>query len=647
MAPTLLLAARARTRAASSQRPRGIGARPPAAGARARRSLARGAAHTFVLAAETSASGTPFLERREALTTRSTAESRKRHTSIVRRNADPCPRCSQPACIAKPASSSAERASAPRPKAAPSVLLTRRRISPRPERYALASAHSPASPSIAHASSSSPRASPAAVRAAPSSRSARKGAVSTPPIAPTTRRGRDLRGVRGFAPARGEKGVAETTSIAIDDAVVRSATPIAPPAAVPLAAAVPVATMASGAAPRRVRVACRAGRGAWKPRAPPALSASAARASTSRGVIAQSADTPLQGAPRGHWAQRQPTAAPWHQQTPLYFFGISKAAGIITSANDLMQRLPARFFDRHLRISLPSSAISAKHEAAMLRRALRLVALAALAARGGAAPGSVAAAARARYACKRFDPSRPIAPELVRSLAATTALAPSSFNVQPWACVLVQEGGAREALARGMLAANGERVREAPLVAVFAADLRSSHRVPAAAELARASGAPAEYVGKLPFYVSLFASGYRWGWVRWPMFVAKRLAMLLVGLFRAVPKLSTPETWAVKSTMLAAQTLMLAAAEEGLASLPMEGLDERRVRRALGIPRRYAIPCAIAIGYATPDAAARPRAGRFPLAELFRADGFGRPFAQDGGGPQEGGAAPPLEPAAA
>mmetsp|Transcript_16915 Transcript_16915/g.43739 ORF Transcript_16915/g.43739 Transcript_16915/m.43739 type:complete len:191 (+) Transcript_16915:2-574(+) len=177
-----------------------------------------------------------------------------------------------------------------------------------------------------------------------------------------------------------------------------------------------------------------------------------------------------------------------------------------------------------------------------------------------------------------------------------------------------------------MLAANAERVREAPLVAVFASDLRSSNRVPAAAELSRAAGAPAEYLRNLPFYVSLFSSGYRWGWVRWPMFMAKRLAMLLVGLFRAVPKLSTPETWAVKSTMPAVQTFMLAAAEAGMATLPMEGLDERRVRKALGIPRRYAVPCAVAVGYATPDAAARPRTGRMPLDELFRLDTFGAPY---------------------
>jgi nitroreductase len=71
---------------------------------------------------------------------------------------------------------------------------------------------------------------------------------------------------------------------------------------------------------------------------------------------------------------------------------------------------------------------------------------------------------------------------------------------------------------------------------------------------------------------------------------------------------------------------MLAAAEQGLASLPMEGFDESRVRAALGIPRRYAVPCVVAVGYATEGAAGAARAGRFELAEMFAADRFETPW---------------------
>ncbi|KAG8463262.1 hypothetical protein KFE25_011259 [Diacronema lutheri] len=245
---------------------------------------------------------------------------------------------------------------------------------------------------------------------------------------------------------------------------------------------------------------------------------------------------------------------------------------------------------------------------------------------GLALPHAVLDAARARYACKSFDPSRPVEPAQLRLLADAARAAPSSFNVQPWRCVLVSSVEGRAALARGMLGANGQRVLEAPLVAVFAADLRACGRAARVAALAAAVGAPAAFVSRLPFYVSLFSSGYRLGLLKWPLFVAKRLAMALLGVLRAVPKLSTPETWAFKNAMPAVTHLMLQAAELGLATLPMEGFDEGRVRAALAIPRRYAIPCVVAVGHASERAAAAPRAGRFEFDELFAAETFGAPW---------------------
>lgn len=49
--------------------------------------------------------------------------------------------------------------------------------------------------------------------------------------------------------------------------------------------------------------------------------------------------------------------------------------------------------------------------------------------------------------------------------------APSGFNMQPYACVVVREQADREKLADAMLATNGRKVKEAPVVVVFAADL--------------------------------------------------------------------------------------------------------------------------------------------------------------------------------
>lgn len=51
-----------------------------------------------------------------------------------------------------------------------------------------------------------------------------------------------------------------------------------------------------------------------------------------------------------------------------------------------------------------------------------------------------------------------------------------------------------------------------------------------------------------------------------------------------------------KSTALAAQTFMLNITAEGYASVPMEGLDSKRMKKFLNLPKRAQINMAIAIG---------------------------------------------------
>jgi hypothetical protein len=79
----------------------------------------------------------------------------------------------------------------------------------------------------------------------------------------------------------------------------------------------------------------------------------------------------------------------------------------------------------------------------------------------------------------------------------------------------------------------------------------------------------------------------------------KAAAAPILGLITPTPSIPAVHKryWLTKQTMLCAMNLMLAASSAGLASLPMEGFDERRVRRVLAIPRSQIIPVVIAIGY--------------------------------------------------
>jgi nitroreductase len=71
-----------------------------------------------------------------------------------------------------------------------------------------------------------------------------------------------------------------------------------------------------------------------------------------------------------------------------------------------------------------------------------------------------------------------------------------------------------------------------------------------------------------------------------------------------------------KSCALAAQTFMLSIAAEGFHTCPMEGFDELRVKRALGLPRGAEINMIIAIGKGTEAGIWGPRV-RVPNEEVI------------------------------
>jgi nitroreductase len=62
-----------------------------------------------------------------------------------------------------------------------------------------------------------------------------------------------------------------------------------------------------------------------------------------------------------------------------------------------------------------------------------------------------------------------------------------------------------------------------------------------------------------------------------------------------------------KSCALAAQTFMLSIAAEGFHSCPMEGFDEKRVKRALKLPRGAEINMIISVGKGTEEGIWGPR----------------------------------------
>jgi nitroreductase len=209
--------------------------------------------------------------------------------------------------------------------------------------------------------------------------------------------------------------------------------------------------------------------------------------------------------------------------------------------------------------------------------------------------------ARARRSAAFLDPSQPVPRSVVDELVALTARAPSGFNMQPYRVVLVTDGRARERVAASMLgAANAARVRDAPLVAVFAADLRCTECAGEVQEMeAAAGGKSPAYLRELPFTVAAFAGGGGGGGADCGTLRGAAAGALSALTGMPLPPFGVPGVaWAYKQTALAAMTYVYAATSQGLATRMMEGLDPAKAAAAVGLPApRFSVPLLVVAGY--------------------------------------------------
>lgn len=115
----------------------------------------------------------------------------------------------------------------------------------------------------------------------------------------------------------------------------------------------------------------------------------------------------------------------------------------------------------------------------------------------------------ARFSNSHYNQNKPIPSSLLTTLLSITQRAPSSFNIQPYRLILLQDPQLRDKIAtQAMLGANGGRVRTAPVTVVFAADLESSRLMPKVVDLFKKTGHfPEAFLKNIPFFGTLFSTG--------------------------------------------------------------------------------------------------------------------------------------------
>jgi len=211
-------------------------------------------------------------------------------------------------------------------------------------------------------------------------------------------------------------------------------------------------------------------------------------------------------------------------------------------------------------------------------------------------PLDVPEAISRRRAIKSFKPDK-ISPELLSKLVELTVAAPSSYNLQDWRIVIVQDEAQKTALCQA--AYNQQQIVQAPVTFVFAAD----------------AGAWKKDLSPI------FDQGLQTGaWTE-----------ATVNYFKnAIPQFAMSigektREYAIKDATIAATHLALAAESLGLSSCFMNGWVEEEVKKVIGAEKEedLAIALLLPIGYA---AEPRKNPGRLQLSYNVFVDRIGNPY---------------------
>ncbi|MHC5936682.1 nitroreductase family protein [Nostoc sp.] len=212
-------------------------------------------------------------------------------------------------------------------------------------------------------------------------------------------------------------------------------------------------------------------------------------------------------------------------------------------------------------------------------------------------PLDVPSAIAKRRAIKTFK-TDPIAPELLKQLVELTVAAPSSYNLQDWKIILVQDEAQKAALSAASF--NQLQILQAPVTFVFAADPNAGEQnFTPILEQGLQTGAWNE--GTVNYFKSAV-----------PQFQA--------GLG------DKRREYAIKDAIIAATHLVLAAESLGLSTCFMNGWIEDQVKEVIGAGDNsdLAIAVLVPVGYA---AESRLNPGRLPFSSNVSVDRIGNPYA--------------------
>jgi len=191
-----------------------------------------------------------------------------------------------------------------------------------------------------------------------------------------------------------------------------------------------------------------------------------------------------------------------------------------------------------------------------------------------------------RRAVKHYDPNHRMSDSELHEFLRLALLSPTSFNIQNWRIVAVQDMELRKQLRA--VAWNQSQVTDASVLFILCADLKSWEKEP------------------------------RRYWRNMPLEFQDFIIPAIDAYYRGKDQVQRDE--AMRSCGILAQTMMLTAKAMGYDSCPMVGFDFEAVGKLINLPEDHVISMMLAVGKAT--APANPRGGQLPVEEILVIDRF-------------------------
>ena len=187
-------------------------------------------------------------------------------------------------------------------------------------------------------------------------------------------------------------------------------------------------------------------------------------------------------------------------------------------------------------------------------------------------------------------------PNHIKECLELALLAPTSSNLQCWEFYWVKDKEKKSKLKSYCLGQSAATTAQELIVCVARIDTWKKNKDHIIDHLNRNKLTPKS---ALKYYEKIVPLVYSQGFMGLVGFL-KKIMIHFIGMFKVIPRepcsVSDMRVWAHKTTVLACENLMLAVRAYGYDSCPMEGMDSKRIKKMLNLPKSAEVCMVVSVG---------------------------------------------------